>query len=200
MGTPQQNGIAKRNNRHLLEVVRASLIQARMPLSYWGKALASTAYLINRTPSSSLGFQTPFQVLNEAIMSPNVSNIPPYVFSCIAFVHLPGQNKLSPRALRCVFVGYALHQKWYPCFHPLLRKICITMDIVFHKDIMYYPSEPEFQGEYNEEEIHTLTYLLPEEDQSSTAVVNLQDTGKEIAMILRLRQVKTHLEGKITQT
>ena len=87
MGTPQQNGVAERKNRHLLEVVRASLIQAHMPISYWGEALASTAYLINRTPSSSFGFQTPFQVLNDAIMSPNVPNLPPYVFGCVVFVH-----------------------------------------------------------------------------------------------------------------
>ncbi|KAH9656598.1 retrovirus-related pol polyprotein from transposon RE1 [Citrus sinensis] len=178
VGTPQQNGVAERKNRHLLEVVRASLIQAHMPLSYWGEALASAAYLINRTPSSSLGFQTPFQVLNDAIMSPNVPNLPPHVFGCVAFVHLPQQDKLSPRALRCVFVGYALHQKGYRCYHPPSRKIYITMDVVFHEDIMYYLSESEFQGEYNEEEIHTLTYLPPEESQSSIEIVNLQDTGK----------------------
>ncbi|KAH9657753.1 retrovirus-related pol polyprotein from transposon RE1 [Citrus sinensis] len=178
VGTPQQNGVAERKNRHLLEVFRASLIQAHMPLSYWGEALASAAYLINRTPSSSLGFQTPFQVLNDAIMSPNVPNLPPHVFGCVAFVHLPQQDKLSPRALRCVFVGYALHQKGYRCYHPPSRKIYITMDVVFHEDIMYYLSESEFQGEYNEEEIHTLTYLPPEESQSSIEIVNLQDTGK----------------------
>ncbi|KAH9752394.1 retrovirus-related pol polyprotein from transposon RE1 [Citrus sinensis] len=178
VGTPQQNGVAERKNRHLLEVVRASLIQAHMPLSYWGEALASAAYLINRTPSSSLGFQTPFQVLNDAIMSPNVPNLPPHVFGCVAFVYLPQQDKLSPRALRCVFVGYALHQKGYRCYHPPSRKIYITMNVVFHEDIMYYLSESEFQGEYNEEEIHTLTYLPPEESQSSIEIVNLQDTGK----------------------
>ncbi|KAH9718181.1 retrovirus-related pol polyprotein from transposon RE1 [Citrus sinensis] len=33
-------------------------------------------------------------------------------------------------------------------------------------------------GEYNEEEIHTLTYLPPEESQSSIEIINLQDTGK----------------------
>ncbi|KAH9675580.1 retrovirus-related pol polyprotein from transposon RE1 [Citrus sinensis] len=178
VGTPQQNGVAEQKNRHLLEVVRASLIQAHMPLSYWGEALASAAYLINRTPSSSLGFQTLFQVLNDAIMSPNVPNLPPHVFGCVAFVHLPQQDKLSPRALRYVFVGYSLHQKGYRCYHPPSRKIYITMDVVFHEDIMYYLSESEFQGEYNEEEIHTLTYLPPEESQSFIEIVNLQDTGK----------------------
>ncbi|KAK3020172.1 hypothetical protein RJ639_046980 [Escallonia herrerae] len=46
--TPQQNGVAERKNRHLLDVVRASLIEAHLPLSYWGEALISAAYLINR--------------------------------------------------------------------------------------------------------------------------------------------------------
>ncbi|KAH9678583.1 retrovirus-related pol polyprotein from transposon RE1 [Citrus sinensis] len=178
VGTPQQNGVAERKNRHLLEVVRASLIQAHMPLSYWGEALASASYLINQTLSSSLRFQTPFQVLNDAIMSPNVPNLPLHVFGCVAFVHLPQQDKLSPRALRCVFGGYALHKKGYRCYHPPSRKIYITMDVVFHEDIMYYLSESEFQGEYNEEEIHILTYLPPEESQSSIEIVNIQDTGK----------------------
>ncbi|WJZ90854.1 hypothetical protein VitviT2T_009971 [Vitis vinifera] len=46
--TPQQNGVAERKNQHLLEVVRASLIAAKIPISYWGKAITSVAYLINR--------------------------------------------------------------------------------------------------------------------------------------------------------
>ncbi|RVW90873.1 Retrovirus-related Pol polyprotein from transposon TNT 1-94 [Vitis vinifera] len=46
--TPQQNGVAERKNRHLLEVVRASLIVAKTPISYWGEAITSAAYLINR--------------------------------------------------------------------------------------------------------------------------------------------------------
>ena len=32
--TPQQNDVAKRKNKHLLKVVRASLIDAYMPLCY----------------------------------------------------------------------------------------------------------------------------------------------------------------------
>lgn len=50
------------------------------------------------------------------------------------------------------------------------------MDVVFHEDIMYYPSKSEFQGEYNEEEIHTLTYSPLQGDQFSIEVTNLQDT------------------------
>jgi hypothetical protein len=72
--TPQQNGVAERKNRHLLEVVRALLIESHMPLSYWGEALTSSVYLINRVPSSTLDFQTPLQVLVEAVIAPSVPN------------------------------------------------------------------------------------------------------------------------------
>jgi transposase InsO family protein len=113
--TPQQNGVAERKNRHLLEVVRALLIEAHMPLSYWGEALTSAVYLINRIPSSTIDFQTPLQVFTEAVIAPIVPNLTPRVFGCVAYVHLHKhqRSKLAPRALRCIFVGYAAHQKGY---------------------------------------------------------------------------------------
>ena len=58
-------------NRHLLEVVRASLIAAKIPISYWGEAITFAAYLINRVPSSSINFQTPLQALTNVIVAPN---------------------------------------------------------------------------------------------------------------------------------
>ena len=86
--TPQQNGVEERKNRHLLEVIHASLIEAHMPLSYWGHALTSAAYLINRVPSSTIDFRTPSQAHIEAIVAPVDPNLPPHVFGCVGFVHL----------------------------------------------------------------------------------------------------------------
>ena len=118
--TPQQNGVAEWKNLHLLEVVRASLIEAHMPLSYWGHALTFAAYLINRVPSNTIDFLTPSKALIEAIVTPVGSNLPPHVFGCVAFVHLykRNRNKLTPRAMRCVFLGYAAYQKGYRCYRP----------------------------------------------------------------------------------
>ncbi|CAL9018497.1 unnamed protein product, partial [Prunus brigantina] len=45
-----KNGVAERKNRHLLEVVRASLFGANMPRPFWGEAVLSAAYLTNRIP------------------------------------------------------------------------------------------------------------------------------------------------------
>ncbi|CAL8132821.1 unnamed protein product [Prunus armeniaca] len=49
------------------EVVRASLFDAQMPRSFWGEAVFSAAYLINRVPSSVLNFQTPLQAFPQQV-------------------------------------------------------------------------------------------------------------------------------------
>ncbi|RVW15128.1 Retrovirus-related Pol polyprotein from transposon TNT 1-94 [Vitis vinifera] len=99
--TPQQNGVAERKNRHLLEVVRASLIAAKTPISYWGEAITSAAYLINRVPSSSINFQTPLQALTNVVVAPTVPNLPPRVFGCVAFVHLHKHQRTKLTSMHC---------------------------------------------------------------------------------------------------
>ncbi|RVW42615.1 Retrovirus-related Pol polyprotein from transposon TNT 1-94 [Vitis vinifera] len=179
--TPQQNGVAERKNQHLLEVVRASLIAAKTPISYWGEAITSAAYLINRVPSSSINFQTPLQALTNAVVAPTVPNLPPRVFGCVAFVHLHKhqRTKLTSHALQCVFVGYALHKKGYRCYHPPTRQMYITMDVVFHEDSMYFSSKSELQGEYHKE-IQTLDYdyYISEEDESGQSELVNQEVGE----------------------
>lgn len=159
--TPQQNGVTERKNRCLLEIVRASLIAAHMPISYWGEAVISAAYLINRVPSSSVNFQTPLKALTDVVFAPTVPNLPPCVFGCMAFVHLHKHqhNKLSPHALRCVFVRYALHKKGYRCYHPPSGRRFITIDVVFHEDTIYFTFQFELQREYNQE-IQTLVMTI----------------------------------------
>ncbi|RVW53241.1 Retrovirus-related Pol polyprotein from transposon TNT 1-94 [Vitis vinifera] len=175
--TPQQNGVAKRKSRHLLEVVRASLIAAKIWISYWGEAITSATNLINRVPSSPINFQTPdLQALTNAIVAPTVPNLPPHVFGCMAFVHLHKhqRTKLTSHALQCVFVGYALHKKGYRCYHPPTRRMFITMDVVFHEDSVYFSSEFELQGEYHKE-IQTLDYdyhIYEEDESGKSELVN----------------------------
>ena len=59
--TPQQNGLVERKNRQIMEIVRASLFGMNLLKYYWDEAVKSAAYLMNRTPSGAIDFQSPQQ-------------------------------------------------------------------------------------------------------------------------------------------
>lgn len=57
--TPQQNGLAKRMNRTLIEKVKCMLFSYNFSKYFWAEAVSVAAYLINRSPSLALDFKTP---------------------------------------------------------------------------------------------------------------------------------------------
>ncbi|KAL1188993.1 Retrovirus-related Pol polyprotein from transposon RE2 [Cardamine amara subsp. amara] len=61
--TPQQNGVAEHKNRHLMEVSRAMLFDRNVPKQYWGDAVMTSCYLINRLPTVHLGRVSPYEKL-----------------------------------------------------------------------------------------------------------------------------------------
>lgn len=63
VNTPQENRIAKRKNRHLLEVVGGLSYLLPMFLNLFGDAILTATYLINRMPSRVLNFESPCQKL-----------------------------------------------------------------------------------------------------------------------------------------
>lgn len=137
--TPQQNGIAERKNRHLIETTRTLLLHGNLPTRFWGDAVLTACYLINRMPSSVLDDQTP-----HSILFPHTSLHPlqPRVFGSTCFVHnlSPGLDKLSARSLKCVFLGYHRSQKGYRCYSPTLQRYFISADVTFFESIPYFES------------------------------------------------------------
>jgi transposase InsO family protein len=49
-GTPQWNGVSERRNRTLLDMVRSMMSQADLPLSFWGYALETAAFTLDKVP------------------------------------------------------------------------------------------------------------------------------------------------------
>ena len=58
-GTPQQNEVAKRMNRTLLEHAQCMRINVALPKSFWVEAINTTAYLVNRSPSTAIDLKIP---------------------------------------------------------------------------------------------------------------------------------------------
>ena len=60
-GTPQQNGVAERRNRTLMDMVRSMMSNSSLPKSMWMYALKTAVYLLNRVPSKAVS-KTPFEL------------------------------------------------------------------------------------------------------------------------------------------
>ncbi|WZZ50850.1 hypothetical protein YC2023_050957 [Brassica napus] len=146
--TPQQNGVAERKNRHLMEVARSMMFQANVPKRFWSDAVATACYLINRIPTKVLKGQAPFEVLNKH--KPSVDYL--RVFGCLCFVLVPGElrNKLEARSTKAMFIGYSTTQKGYKCYDPDTRRVLISRDVKFIEARGYYE-------ERNQEELKDLT-------------------------------------------
>ncbi|KAK8954626.1 hypothetical protein KSP39_PZI001744 [Platanthera zijinensis] len=128
--TPQQNGIAERKNRHLLDVARSLMFQMHVPVEYWNFAVSTACHLINRLPSSVLNFASPLQLLSPAT---NPTSLTPRVFGCVCYVHHlgPPSDKLAPRAAKYMFVGYSRTQKGYVCYSPFDGRLVVSADVTF---------------------------------------------------------------------
>ncbi|KXJ79375.1 hypothetical protein RP20_CCG001137 [Aedes albopictus] len=60
--TPQQNGVAERMNRTLVEKARCMLNDSKLPKKFWAEAVSTAAYLVNRSPARSLEAKTSEEV------------------------------------------------------------------------------------------------------------------------------------------
>ena len=72
----------------MVEKIRCMLRMANLPKSFWGEAIVTACYLINRSPSFPLNFDIPKRVWTEK----DVFYSHLKVFGCKAFVHVP-RNK-----------------------------------------------------------------------------------------------------------
>ncbi|KAM1738798.1 hypothetical protein ACFX11_014582 [Malus domestica] len=142
-GTPQHNGVAERMNRTIMEKVRCMLRTAKLSKQFWGEAVRTACYLINRSPSVPLGLDVPERVWT--------GNDVPYshlkVFGCKAFVHVPKEqrSKLDYKATPCIFLGYGGEDFGYRLWDPYQKKFIRSRDVVFYEEQTIGDSDKEAQ-------------------------------------------------------
>jgi len=133
--TPEQNGVAERKHRHIVETARSFLLSAFIPSEFWGAAVLTAVSLINTITSSHSSCLSHFENLYGYV--PDYSSF--RVFSCTCFVLRPHveRNKLSSRSTICVFLGYGEGKKGYRCFDPITQKLYVSRHVVFLEHIPF---------------------------------------------------------------
>nr|KYP35468.1 Retrovirus-related Pol polyprotein from transposon TNT 1-94 [Cajanus cajan] len=130
--TPQQNGVAERKNRTIMDMVRTMLCEAKIHKSFWPEAVRWTVYLLNRCPTVAVKDLTPEEAWSS--IKPSVRHLK--VFGCIAYVHIADANrkKLDDKSSKCVFLGVSEESKAYRLYNPSTKKIVISRDVIFAED------------------------------------------------------------------
>jgi hypothetical protein len=102
--SPQQNGRVERKHQHILNVGRALLIQLNLPKNLWSYVVSHVVFIINRVPSLVLQNQSPYFLLKGTL--PDLHSLK--VFGSLVFTStlLSHRTKLTPRARKCIFLGY----------------------------------------------------------------------------------------------
>jgi hypothetical protein len=109
--TSEQNGIAERKHRHVVESGLALLAHSHLPNKYWVDAFLTAIYLINRLPTPTLNNNTPYTKLFNA--EPDYSILKGCV--CYPLLRPYNDHKLSFRSKQCIFLGYCSNSKGYQC-------------------------------------------------------------------------------------
>ncbi|KAM1818379.1 hypothetical protein ACFX11_000180 [Malus domestica] len=144
-GTPQLNGVSERRNRTLMNMVRSMMSSADLPVTFWGYALYTAAYLLNREPSKSVS-QTPYEIWHGR--KPSLKHIK--IWGCEAYVKKLKATKLEARSVRCYFVGYPKETMGYEFYHPDDQKVFVARTAKFLEDEFVLKRTISTQMEINE--------------------------------------------------
>ena len=128
--TPAQNGVAERENRTLLEAMRAMMLAANLPPQYWPEALRTAIHIRNRSPTRALFNVTPYELWWRK--KPNIGHLRAY--GCLAYAHIPKQHqqgKLAERASKCILIGYSADSRTYRLLDCARRTIITSANVRF---------------------------------------------------------------------
>jgi hypothetical protein len=129
--TPQQNGVAERMNRTLMEMVRTVLQSAQSSPAFWAQAILYAAYTRNRLVTRAVNGKTPYEAWFG--IKPDISTLRP--FGCVAYAHIPGalRTKLDAKARKCMMLGYPPNTKGWLLWDRVSHKVITSRDVTFHE-------------------------------------------------------------------
>lgn len=193
--TPQQNGVAERINRTLVEMARSCLSDGKLNLNLWAEAICCAAYIRNRVVNKANEMMTPFELWTET--KPDLSHL--RIFGSIGYVleKRQGKHKFSEKGQEMILVGYGETCKGYRMLDMKTSKVKYSRDVRFIEQMNWETSllseTPDVTGlksdvsETKSEKIEPVTSIsldpLTLSDVEEKVISDVDDTRSETSVI-----------------
>ncbi|HEY5234640.1 MAG TPA: DDE-type integrase/transposase/recombinase, partial [Rhabdochlamydiaceae bacterium] len=105
--TPQQNGVAERKNRTLIEAARTMLSDSRLPVTFWAEAVNTACFVLNRVLTVKRQNKTCYELLNNR--KPNLQFLEPFGCPCTILITKERVPKFGEKANDGYFLGYSIN-------------------------------------------------------------------------------------------
>ncbi|GJT76614.1 putative ribonuclease H-like domain-containing protein [Tanacetum coccineum] len=127
--TPQQNGVAERKNRTLIEAARTILVDSLLSTTFWAEAVSIACYVQNRVLVTKLHNKTPYELLHGR--PPSISLMRPFGCHVTILNTLDPLGKFDEKVDEWFFVGYSINSKAFRVFNTRTRKVEENLHITF---------------------------------------------------------------------
>ncbi|CAI5957457.1 unnamed protein product [Closterium sp. NIES-64] len=132
--SPQQNGNSERRIGMVMDIARTSMIHAAAPHFLWPFAVQYAAHQLNLHPRVSLPETPPTLRWTGKVGDASAFR----VLGSRAFVRDLSADKLSPRGVPCVFLGFPPDAPGWQFYHPTSRRVLSSQDVTFDESVPYY--------------------------------------------------------------
>ncbi|GJW41392.1 putative ribonuclease H-like domain-containing protein [Tanacetum coccineum] len=128
--TPQQNGVAERKNRTLIEAARTMLADSLLPIQFWAEAVHTACYVLNRVLVTKPQMKTPYELLMGK--SHNVSFMKPFGCPLTILNTLDHLGKFEGKSEEGYLLGYSTNSKGFRVYNRVTRKVqdCLHVDFL----------------------------------------------------------------------
>jgi hypothetical protein len=157
---PQQNGVAERRNRTLMNMVRSMLSYSTLPIDLWMEPLKTVIHILNWVPIKSVS-KTPYELWTGH--KPSLNYICVWGYPTEAKIFNPNVGKLEPKTVSCHFIGYPEKSKGFYFYCPDRHTKYVEMrHIIFLEDEMMRGSTVSREISLEEKRVYVPTLMIHE--------------------------------------
>nr|GEU29647.1 hypothetical protein [Tanacetum cinerariifolium] len=127
--TPQQNGVANRKNRTLIEATRTMLVDSFLPTTFWAEAVNTACYVLNRVLVTKPQNTTPYELLTGT--PPLISYIRPFGCHVTILNTIDQLGKFDGKSDSGFLVGYSLNSKAFRVYNLETKRIEENLHVNF---------------------------------------------------------------------